>query len=329
MAGSTSTSVENTDPIESATETSPAELTIIVVTWNTRELTLRCLETLFENTPDLRMRAIVADNNSGDGSADVIAERFPQVHLVRNPDDFGFARANNEAIKLVDSEWLLLLNPDTEVHPNAINNLLAFSKQHPEAGVTGGRTVFPDGSLNKGSCWNKMTPWSLFCSFAGLSVLFPRTTLFNPEAIGGFKRDSVRRVDVVQGSFFMIPTALWRRLGGFDPRYFMYGEEADLCLRAAALGYRPMITPDAEIMHLGGASAPRGVRLLPLWRSKVTLVRGHWPKLLAPVGMCELWLCVATRGFASAMFRKLSGRSVRNDVWAELWTKRREWLGGY
>ena len=94
-----------------------AELTVIVVTWNTRELTLRCLETLFENTPNLNMRVIVADNGSEDGSADVIAERFPQVDLIRNEGDFGFARANNEAIERVDSEWVLLLNPDTEVHP--------------------------------------------------------------------------------------------------------------------------------------------------------------------------------------------------------------------
>lgn len=307
----------------------PAELTVIVVTWNTRELTLRCLETLFDNTPDLRMRVIVADNNSEDGSADVIAKRFPQVDLIRNTGDLGFARANNQAIELVDSEWILLLNPDTEVHPNAVNNLLAFSKQHPEAGVTGGRTVFPDGSLNIASAWDKMTPWSLFCSFTGLSAVFSQTTLFNPEAIGGWKRDTVRHVDVVQGSFFMIPTALWRRLGGFDSRYFMYGEEADLCLRAAALGYRPMITPDAQIMHLGGASAPKGVRLLQNWTSKATLVRGHWPKASVSVGLFELWLCCATRALASAMLGKLSGRSNREDVWREMWAKRHDWLKGY
>ena len=308
---------------------SVAELTVIVVTWNTRELTLRCLETLFDNTPNLRMRVIVADNHSEDGSADEIAKRFPQVDLIRNPGDFGFARANNEAIELVESEWLLLLNPDTEVHPNAINNLLAFSKQHPEAGVTGGRTVFPDGSLNPKSAWNKLTPWSLFCSLTALSRLFRQSAFFNPEEIGGWNRDTVRHVDVVQGSFFMIPTALWKRLGGFDRRYFMYGEEADLCLRAAALGYRPMITPDAQIMHLGGASAPRGVRMLQNWTARATLVRGHWPKLLIPVGLAELWLCCATRALATATLGKLSGRTNPNGDWLMMWAKRREWLQGY
>lgn len=109
----------------------------------------------------------------------------------------------------------------------------------------------------------------------------------------------------------------------------MYGEEADLCLRAAALGYRPMITPDAQIMHLGGASAPRGVRMQQLWKSKATLVRGHWPKLLAPVGLLELWLCCATRTLGSLMLSKLSGRHNQNDDWREMWAKRHDWLKGY
>jgi len=306
----------------------PAELTIIVVNWNTRDLTLRCLETLFDNTPDVRLRVIVADNGSEDGSAEAIAGRFPQVDLLRNEGDFGFARANNEAMKQVDSEWALLLNPDTEVYPRAISNLLEFSKQHPEAGVTGGRTVFPDGSLNPGSAWNKMTPWSLFCFLTGLQRIFKHSEVFNSEAIGGWKRDTVRNVDVVQGSFFMVSTALWRKLGGFDRSYFMYGEEADMCLRAAALGYRPMITPDAEIMHLGGASAPKGVRLLQNWTAKTTLIRGHWPKALIPVGLSELWLSCATRALATAALR-MSGRGNIGDDWLMMWSRRREWLKGY
>lgn len=306
----------------------PAELTVIVVSWNTREMTLRCLETLFDNTPDLNMRVIVADNGSEDGSADVIAERFPQIDLIRNELDFGFARANNEAMKRVDSEWVLLLNPDTEVHPNAIKNLLSFSKLHPEAGITGGRTVFADGSLNKTSCWNNMTPWSLFCFFTGLSSIFRDSAFFNPEAIGGWKRDTVRHVDIVTGCFFMLPTALWKKLDGFDRRYFMYGEEADMCLRAAKMGYRPMITPDAQIMHLGGGSAPKGVRMLQNWTSKATQVRGHWSKPLVPIGLAELWLCCASRALAYGTMAKLTGRGGDNE-WLMMWSKRREWLQGY
>lgn len=328
MVISAGTATEATGMADNSAAIAP-ELAVIIVNWNTRELVLRCLQTLFDNTPDLRMRVIVADNGSEDGSPEAIVERFPQAHLIRNEGDFGFARANNEAMKLVESEWALLLNPDTEVHPNAVSNLLAFSKQHPEAGITGGRTVFRDGSLNPASAWNNMTPWSLFCYLTGLNRIFARSDLFNPEAIGGWKRDTVRRVDVVQGSFFMLPTPLWRKLGGFDRRYFMYGEEADLCLRAAALGYRPMITPDAEIMHLGGGSAPKGVRMLQNWTAKATLIRGHWPKVLVPVGLFELWLACATRTLASALLGKLNGAGDQQKDWAMMWEKRAEWLKGY
>ena len=174
-----------------------------------------------------------------------------------------------------------------------------------------------------------MTPWSLFCFMTGLKVIFKRSAFFNPEEIGGWKRDTVGHVDIVTGCLFMLPTALWKELGGFDRRYFMYGEEVDMCLRAAALGYRPMITPDAQIMHLGGASTPRGIRMLQNWRSKATTVRVHWAKPLRPVGLAELWVCCATRAFAAWVLNKVSGRSSRNDDWLVLWSKRGEWLQGY
>jgi len=311
-------------------EISPApELTVIVVTWNTRALTLRCLDTLYQYTDGVSLDVVVVDNDSADGSADAIAAAFPQVRLIRSTENLGFARANNEAAKLAASEWLLLLNSDTEVHAGAIRNLLAFSKQHPVAGITGGRTVFPDGSLNPSSCWNRITPWSLFCLATGLSVIFKHTTLFNPEGIGGWKRDSVAHVDIVQGSFFMLRTDLWRQLGGFDLRYFMYGEEADMCLRAARLGYKPMITPDAEIMHLGGASAPKLSRMVQNWKAKTTLIRTHWPKALVQLGLAELWFACATRRFAILLAEKLTGRQGRSEIWRGMWAQRIEWLKGY
>jgi hypothetical protein len=136
-------------------------------------------------------------------------------------------------------------------------------------------------------------------------------------------------VDIVTGCLFMIRAELWRRLGGFDGRYFMYGEEVDLCLRAAKLGYRPMITPDAQIIHLGGASAPKGARMLQNWTSKATLVRDHWPKLLIPVGLAELWLCCATRALAYATIGKLSGRDAANNEWLIMWANRHKWIKGY
>ena len=307
------------------------ELTVIVVSYNTRELTLKCLETLHATTRRARFRTVVVDNASTDGSAAAIAAAFPQVELIASAENLGFARANNIAAAQAGTEWLLLLNPDTEVHEGAVDALLDFARANPQAGITGGRTVFPDGSLNIASCWNRITPWSAFCNAAGLSTVFATSTLFNPEAIGGWARDSVREVDIVVGCFLMIRRPLWEALGGFDLKYFMYGEEADLCLRARAMGYRPMITPEAEIMHLVGASTtavPR--KYVMIAKARMTLVRDHWPAWQIPLGAALMRLWAGGRAGLLGVLARTTGRGrAAAAIWAEIWAARRDWLAGY
>jgi GT2 family glycosyltransferase len=311
-------------------QSQPSELTVIIVSYNTRALTLKALETLYATAADVPMRVVVWDNDSHDGSADAIAEHFPQAELIRSKDNIGFAAANNRVAETITTEWMLLLNPDTETHAGAIQNLLAFSKAHPRAGITGGRTVFPDGSLNIASCWRKLTPWSLFCSAFYLSYLFPKSELFNPEAMGDWQRDTVREVDIVVGCFLMIPTALWRELNGFDETYFMYGEEADLCLRAARMGYRPMITPDAQIMHLVGASSTVFAnKIIKIAKARATLVRDHWNPALVPLGIGLLWSWAAMRRLATEVAARMKGKTEARDCWRTIWQDRRNWLAGY
>lgn len=308
-----------------------AELTVIIVSYNTRELTLKALETLYATTLNTRFHTVVFDNDSQDGSAEAIAEAFPQVELIASKENLGFAKANNLVAAQAKSEWLLLLNPDTECHEGAVDNLLAFAKDNPQAGITGGRTVFPDGSLNAASCWMQITPWSAFCKATGLSGAFPDSPLFNREGIGGWKRDSVREVDIVVGCFFMIPRALWDQLEGFNLKYFMYGEEADLCLRAGALGYRPMITPDAQIMHLvGAASKQQSRRYVLSAKGRITLMQDHWPAWQVPFGLASLAFWAGSRAFAIGLIAKLTGRkTAAAQKWAEVWAARRDWLKGY
>jgi len=306
------------------------EVTVIMVSYNTRELTLKALETLYANAGNVCMQVIVWDNASADSSAEAIAAAYPQAELVRSPDNLGFAVANNRAAELARGKWLLLLNPDTETHPHAVEALLRFAKSHPEAGIVGGRTVFPDGTLNPASCWNKITGWSLFCSAAGLVRLFNNSSFFNPEGIGGWRRDSVRHVDIVVGCFLMIPTALWRELAGFQAKYYMYGEEVDLCLRAAKAGYRPMITPDAQIMHLVGASTPQlAPKLFQMMKARATLVRDHWSARAQPLGLGLLWIWSFNHRLKSLLVALLKGKRSDNDAWTILWQRRREWLRGY
>ncbi len=324
--------VSETSAPSASARPAAADVTVIVVSYNTRDLTLKCLATLYAETRQTAFRCVVIDNASEDGSADAVARAFPQVELIRSSENLGFARANNQVAARAETEWLLLLNPDTEIHDGAIDRLLAFARANPQAGITGGRTVFPDGSLNIASCWMRITPWSAFCNATGLSSVFAGSGLFNPEGIGGWARDSVREVDIVVGCFLMIPRALWNELGGFDLKYFMYGEEADLCLRARALGYRPMITPEAEIMHLVGAAsgAFQARKYAMIAKARMTLIRDHWPGPLVPFGAAMLRLWAGSRALALGMVARITGKkrdSARK--WAEIWATRRDWLEGY
>lgn len=307
-------------------------LSVIVVSFNTRALTLRCLETLYSSTRALHFELLVWDNASTDGSAEAIVEAFPEATLIRSERNLGFAAANNAAARRARGQWLLLLNPDTEVHDGAIERLVAFAEARPGHCVYGGRTVFPDGSLNIASCWNRITPWSAFCRATGLTALFKRTALFDPEAIGSWRRDSVREVDIVVGCFLLIRATLWRELGGFDERFWMYGEEADLCLRAAKGRGRPIVTPDATIMHLVGASSStRADKAVTLAKARATLMRRHWPRALRPWAIAMDWLWIALRYGAASALALTGGDKAgsRLALWREVWRTRGAWMRGY
>lgn len=310
----------------------PIDVSILIVSYNTRALTLACLDSVAAETRN-RHEVIVVDNASADGSADAIARHASAPRLLARTDNLGFARANNLAAAEARGEFILLLNPDTLVRDSAVDRLLAFARARPRALIWGGRTLFPDGRLNPSSCWGAMTPWNLFCRASGLTGLFPRTTLFNGEAYGGWPRDTVREVDIVSGCFLLIRRETWEQLGGFDPAFFMYGEEADLCLRAGRHGARPAVTPEATIVHYGGASeTTRAGKMVKLIAAKMTLIRRHWHPALVPLGVALMSAWPLSRCLATGFVARLApspGRTTSAEAWREIWTRRSEWLGGY
>lgn len=308
------------------------DLSIFIVSYNTCELTRACLRSLFASPPSVDFEVIALDNASADGSADMIAREFPGVRLIRSAENLGFAAGNNRARREARGERFLLLNPDTRVHPGAIDRLLAFARAHPEAGITGGRTLNDDGSLNPWSCRGRPTPWALFCQAVGLTTAFRGSRLFDPQSLGHWARDSEREVDVVVGCFLMIGRDLWDELGGFDESFFMYGEETDLCLRARALGYRPAITPDAAVVHHGAASEPaESAKLVRLLKAHVLLFRKHWTPLARRFGVAMLHLWAVSRFAVGSAVGALVGGAARERgrVWGEVWRRRGEWRGGY
>jgi GT2 family glycosyltransferase len=309
------------------------DVSILIVSFNTKAMTLEAISSVVRETHDVSYEIIVVDNISTDGSADAIAAHPAQPKLIRLGENIGFGRGNNLAAEHAGGGYVLLLNPDTVVTDRAIDRLVAFARANPRALIWGGRTLFPDGSLNPASCWQRITPWNLAMRATGLAALFPNSSLFNPEAYGGWQRDTVREVDIVSGCFLLIPRPVWLALGGFDPTFFMYGEEADLCLRARRLGARPVVTPEATIIHHGGASeTTRAGKMTKLLAAKSTLIAKHWPRGTVTIGQHLLMLWPLTRWIAHSALARFGNDSHRRDAaatWHSIWGARSEWRSGY
>lgn len=309
------------------------DVSIIVVSYNTCAMTLACLASIAAETREVRFEVLVVDNASTDGSAQAIASHPSRPVLIRSADNIGFAHANNLAARQARGRYILLLNPDTVVLDRAVDRLVAFAEARPQAQIWGGRTLFADRTLNPASCWGRMTPWNLFCRATGLTGLFAGSELFNGEAYGGWPRDTVREVDIVSGCFLLLPAALWRRLDGFDPAFFMYGEEADLCLRARRLGARPTVTPAATIIHYGGASErTRTAKMIRLLAAKSLLIRRHWRPVLAQLGIALLAAWPLSRALALSAVHRLTGQARHGEAattWWQIWAARDQWRSGY
>ncbi|MBB5723635.1 hypothetical protein FHS72_003280 [Loktanella ponticola] len=303
-------------------------LSIIVISYNTRDITLACLASVYAETTT-PFEVIVVDNASSDGSAEAIAAAFPQVTLLKETVNHGFGRAHHVAMPYAVAPMVLLLNPDTVVLNGAVDKLLAFAEDHPDAGIWGGRTLNAEGSLNPTSCWGRMTLWSLFCRTVGLTAIFPRSEVLNAENIGHWPRDEIRQVDIVSGCFFLLKRSTWDRLGGFDPIYHMYGEEADLCLRAVADGLQPMITPEAEIVHYGAASdTVRADKMVRLLSAKMSLIERHFPMISRGLGRQLLRFWPLSRAIALAVVGGAARRKKAAE-WYQVWTRRAEWQNGF
>jgi GT2 family glycosyltransferase len=306
----------------------PPEVSIIVVNYNTREMTLDCLRSVQQRTLSWSYELLVVDNASHDGSAAAIRDAVPDARLFEATSNLGFATANNLAAEGARGRYLLLLNSDTLVRHRAIDRLMAAAHQAPEAGIWGGSTIFADGTVNPTNCWRRPTPWSLFCYGSGLAALFRGSSRFDAESYGPDSTQRPGYVDIVSGCFLLIRADLWHELKGFDPTFFMYGEEADLCLRARNHGATPRLCPEAQIIHYGGASSQRHAdKLVRLFNAKRQLIRRHWPRAYTPVGIGMLGLWALTRSCAWQCIHWLSRRHANAaQNWQAVWNRRREWL---
>lgn len=229
------------------------ELSIVIVNWNTREYLRSCLASIFSSTPSVSFEVIVVDNASGDGSAEMVRECFKNVELIENDENIGYAEGNNQAIERSGGEYLLLLNPDTEVRFDTIDKLLEFARSHPDAAAVGCRLIGNDGRVQR-SCRGFPEPWGVFCEYIGLSRLFPGSRAFGSYRMTYFDYECEAEVDQPMASCLLIPRKAIEETGLFDKEYPIFFNEVDWCYRAKKAGWKVYFTPEAEILHHGGAS---------------------------------------------------------------------------
>jgi GT2 family glycosyltransferase len=226
--------------------TTAPDLSIVVVNWNTRDLLANCLASIPGGAATLSYQVVVVDNGSSDGSAELVANQFPGTILLRNAENVGFARANNQGIAATQSQYVLLLNSDTVVQPGALLALVCFLDEHPRAGVVAPRLLTPDGSAQSYAFGGDPTLGYLLAR--GLNRLLFRRSLHN------WATDRTQTADWVSGACMMVRRAAIEQVGPLDQNMFMYFEDSEWCLRIRQAGWQVYYHPQVAVVHLGGRS---------------------------------------------------------------------------
>lgn len=224
-------------------------LSIAIVNWNTTALLEKCVESIRAN--DFECQVIVVDNASDDFDFDAFTLRFPEVEVIRNTENVGYAGGNNQAIEASSGEYILLLNPDVELRQGALKALVEFMDTHQDAAAAGCRLVRPDGSIDR-SCRGFPTPGAVAAEYLGLSKLFPRR--FGGYRMLDFGYDQEAEVDQPMGSCLILSRRAIEQIGVFDPQFPIFFNEVDWCFRAKKNGWKIYFTPSAEAVHVGAAS---------------------------------------------------------------------------
>ena len=228
-------------------------LSILIVNWRSKDYLRRCLLTIAETCADLDLQIIVVDGGSFDGCGEMLAAEFPEVDFVQSPDNVGFGRSNNLGFERVTGAALLLLNPDTELKNGAVQKMLNELYASARAGIIGPRLLNTDGSLQVYCVRALPTPLNRALDSDFLRRLWPNSRLWGVAE--AFRSSKPVSVEAVSGACMLLRSEIFRRVGGFSPQFFMYGEDMDLCAKVGRRGLQVVHVPDAVVVHHGGGSS--------------------------------------------------------------------------
>jgi GT2 family glycosyltransferase len=291
------------------------DVSVVIVSFQARELLGRCLEALAADDSALERQVIVVDQASDDGTGAWVARAHPEVELVALDRNIGFGAGNNRGLALARGRHILLLNSDAFVLPGAVDELVRFLDTMPSAGAVGPCLRNADGSLQR-SCRSFPTPWRLATEYLFLRKLAPRSTALNSFYCGGFDHDMARRVDWVTGACVLLRGEALARLGGFDESFFLYSEETDLLRRLADLGLETWFDPAAQVTHLWGATTARdpGPAYREQLRSHVRYLDTHLGRGAARRGRLILLSGLALRAPRGPGYRDAGRWLLRRSV---------------
>jgi GT2 family glycosyltransferase len=255
------------------------DLSIIIVNWNTKDLLLQCLDSLYQGAKGSEKEIFVVDNSSSDGSGALVRKRFPEINLIENPVNWGFAKANNQALSLSKGRYLLLLNPDTQVKDQAIERMLSFMSAHLEAGLVGAQLLNANGSKQNS-----------IANFPSLATELLNKSLLRwlfPEKFPGKETDYAGPVEVdsVIGACMLVRREAVDQVGFLDEEYFLFLEETDWCYRIKKAGWKIYHIPQAEVLHFQGKSAEteKGKARIEYYRSRYHFFRKNKGRLQSSI----------------------------------------------
>lgn len=264
------------------------DIGIVILNWNTKELLKRTIETVLASIGAFTYQLVVVDNASSDGSADMVAETFPQVMLIRSEINGGYPYGNNLGFRWLGfhddgtteptaPRYALLLNPDTELPPTALYEMIQYMDAHPEIGIAGPKLTLIDGSLDLACRRSFPTPLVSFYRFSGLSRLFPKNAEFSRYNMTHVDPDQVLEVDSVVGAYMQIRKEAIQQTGLLDETFFMYGEDLDWAYRIKQVGWKVFYYPKVEVKHVKRAASSQSKKAqFEFYRAMLIFYRKHY-----------------------------------------------------
>lgn len=288
------------------------DVSIIIVNYNTPKLTVDAIDSILSSQTKYSFEIIVVDNHSSDHSVQLIKERFPEVKLIVNEENVGFAKANNQGINLSNGRYILLLNSDTIVKEDTIEKMIEFMDKNRQVGASGCKVLLPNGKLDQACHRGFPTPKASFYYLVGLSKLFPKSPRFNQYHLGYMNFDEPHPIDCLVGAFMLVRREVIEQVGLLDENFFMYGEDIDWCYRIKQAGWEIYYCPSTSIIHYKGASSKKKPFKIvyEFHRAMFLFHKKHYSKKYSFIINSLVYIGIATKFVLSTVvntFKKIGG----------------------